>query len=98
MRKDLVVSLTLNTTVVYSKESHSHLGMILDKKMSFANHLREKILTANERSHFFISYLNFYNVLPRQTLMNVYKYFIRPHLDYKNIISDNLYNDTFCKK
>ena len=36
--------LTFNNSIVSSKESHKHLGMILDKKFSFDHHLRGKKL------------------------------------------------------
>ena len=36
--------------------------------------------------------------LPRQSLVTVYKVFIRPHLDYGDIIYDQTYNDSFHQK
>ena len=39
-----------------------------------------------------------YAHLPRKTLINIYKAFVRPHLDYGDIIYDNPGNDTFCHK
>ena len=36
--------------------------------------------------------------LPRQSLVTVYKAFIRPHLHYGNIIYDQTYNDYFHQK
>ena len=35
--------------------------------------------------------------LPRQSLLNIYKSFIRPHLDYGDVIYDQPHNDTFCR-
>ena len=32
------------------------------------------------------------NILPRRSLFTVYKLFIRPHLDYRDIIYDEAYN------
>ena len=39
-----------------------------------------------------------YNVLPRNSLITIYKSFMRPHLDYGAIISDQPENEIFCKK
>ena len=87
--------LTFNNSIVSSKESHKHLGMILDKKLSFDHHLREKIAKANKGIGLI---KRLYNFLPRLTLINIYKCFIRPHLDYGDIIYDKPNNDTFCQK
>ena len=69
--------------------------MILDKKLRFDHHLREKISKANKGIGLI---KRLYNFLPRLTLINIYKCFIRPHLDYGDIIYDNPNNDTFCQK
>ena len=36
--------------------------------------------------------------MPRKTLINIYKAFIRPHLDYSDIIYDDPSNIKFCQK
>ena len=38
------------------------------------------------------------NVLPRLALMTIYKAFVRPHLDYGDVIYDEAYNETFHQK
>ena len=38
------------------------------------------------------------NVLPRSALLTIYKSFIRPHLDYGDIIYDQAYNASFHQK
>ena len=35
---------------------------------------------------------------PRQTLLTIYKAFIRSHLDYGDTIYDQAYNDSFHQK
>jgi len=37
-------------------------------------------------------------ILPRPTLLTIYKSFIRPHLDYGDSIYDQAYNDSFHQK
>ena len=38
------------------------------------------------------------NILPRSALLTIYKSFIRPHLDYGDIIYDQAYNASFHQK
>ena len=36
--------------------------------------------------------------MPRQESLTMYKWFVRPHLDYGNIIYDQYKNERFCQK
>ena len=36
--------------------------------------------------------------MPRQALLTIYKSFVRPHLDYGDIIYDQPKNESFCQK
>ena len=38
------------------------------------------------------------NLLPRQDLVTIYKVFIRPHLDYGNVVYDQAFNNSFQAK
>ena len=38
------------------------------------------------------------NTLPRPSLLTIYKSFIRPHLEYGDITSDQAYNASFQQK
>ena len=69
--------------------------MVLDKKLTFNHHLKEKISKENKGMGLIT---RLYPYLPRKTLVNIYKAFVRPHLDYGDIIYDNQSNDTFCQK
>ena len=58
--------------------------------------MKEKISKANKGIGLITC---LYPYLPRKTLVNnSYKAFVRPHLDYGDIIYDNPNNDTFCHK
>ena len=63
-----------------------HLGLYLDNKLSFEQHLEEKIAKVNKIIGL-ISRLR--SLLPRHSLLTIYKAFARPHLDYGDIIYDN---------
>ena len=38
------------------------------------------------------------NILPREPLLTIYKSFVRPHLDYRDVIYDQHYNNSFHQK
>ena len=38
------------------------------------------------------------NILPRPAIKTIYKAFVRPHLDYGDVIYDKAYNETFHQK
>ena len=40
----------------------------------------------------------FQNLLPRKSLLTIYKSFIRSHLDYGDIIYDQSYNTSFHQR
>ena len=79
---------------------HKHLGFILDSKMSYSKHIDDKIGTANQG----IGVIKrLYNYLPRKALLQIYKSFIRPHLDYCAVIYhkptyDGFYNNYYSER
>ena len=62
-----------------------HLGLFLDEKLSFLEHIDLKIKKATVGVNL-MRKLNL--LLPRSPLLSVYKCFIRPHLDYGDVIYD----------
>ena len=73
-------NLYFNKFVVEKMQTQKHLGVKLDKKLSFKECLKDKVNraigTLKKLSGF----------LPRHLLITLYKSFIRPHLDYSDII------------
>ena len=82
-----------NEAPVAHTTCQKHLGMHLDEKLNFSHHVKEKIAKANKRIGL-IRKLAY--VLPRQSLLTIYKSFVRPHLDYDDIIYDQPNNERFC--
>ena len=74
---------------------HKHLGMYLDEKLNFLQHIKEKTSKAN-RGIGVIRKLR--HILPRHSLITIYKSFVRTHLDYCDIIYDQPNNESFCNK
>ena len=61
------------------------LGLFLDEKLSFLEHIGVKIKKATVGVNL-VRKLNL--LLPRSSLQTVYKRFVRPHLDYGDVIYD----------
>ena len=87
--------LKFNNLPVQNASSQKHLGLVLDEKLNFESHLKEKCAKFNKGIGV-IKKLQ--NTLPRQALLSIYKSFIRPHLDYGDIIYDQPNNESFCQK
>ena len=67
----------------------------LDKKLSFHQHIKEIIAKASKGIGV-IKKLN--NVLPRKVSLTIYKSFVRPHLDYGDILYHQPYNESINSK
>ena len=76
-------SLSFGDDDVVRKSEHKHLGMILDSKLDFQSHIKEAIQKAR-RGIGMIRYLSKY--VSRDVLDQIYKLYVRPHLDYGDII------------
>ena len=72
-----------------------HLGLYLDQKLNFSHHIKEKISKAY-RGNGVIKKNQ--NNLPKQSLLTICKSFIRPHLDYGDVVYDQPHDETFCSK
>ena len=66
-----------------SCETHKHLGVLLDERLAFDCHVEEMILRANKGIGL-ITTLRTY--LPRNSLLTIYKDFLRPNLDFGDVI------------
>ena len=63
--------------------------MLLDSKLNFYEHV-QNILTKVNRSIGMIRKLN--SFLPRSSLLTIYKSFARHHIDYGDVIYDQVSN------
>ena len=76
-------SLFFNGSEVVNKAEYRHLGMILDSKLNFLSHIKEAIVKAR-RGIGIIRFLSKY--VAHDVLDQIYKLYVRPHLDYGDII------------
>ena len=94
-RKINKVYYIFNNFTVQQISSQKHLGIHLDEELTCKHHINEKINKANKGIGI-ICKLN--NILPRSTLLTIYRSFIRPHLDYGDVIYDQPENESFSSK
>ena len=69
-----------------------HFGIHLDKKLNFSHHINKNTAKANKGIGLVCKLAH---VLPRQSLITIYKSFIQPHFDYGDIIYDQPNNESF---
>ena len=84
--------LRYNNSIVSQTPYQKHLGIFLDAQLTFEKHLKV-ITTKVNKTIGLLQKLQ--KTLPRPVLMTIYKAFVRPHLDYGDIIYDEAYNETF---
>ena len=68
-------SVYFNNIPVSSTLVHKHLGMLLDDKLSYEHHLK---FVLNKVKKTIGLLCKFQQILPRQSLITIYKSFIRP--------------------
>ena len=98
LRKNFKIShpsLTFNNIPVAQVCSQKDLGISLDSKLNFDEHLRN---IQSEVNRIIGITRNLQNVLHRSALLTIHKSFARPHLDYGDIIYDKSYNEAFKSK
>ena len=83
-------SLIFNRKCVSRSESHKHLGLMFDHKLNFDIHLKGKFSIINNG----IALLRkLRHSIPRKPLLLICKTFLRPHLDYCDVIYDKPHNE-----
>ena len=80
---------------VSQASSQKYLGLTLDNRLKFDEHLTN---ASNKISKTIGLLRKLQNILPRLALLTIYKCFIRPNLDYGDIIYDQAYNLSFHQK
>ena len=87
--------LVFNNTNVSQSSSQKYLGVILDSNLIFDEHLKTVSLKISKTLGL-LQKLN--NLLPRSALITIYKAYVRPYLDYGDILYDQAYNMSFRHK
>ena len=91
----LIILQCFNNSIFSQSPYQKHLGIFLDAQLTLEEYLKV-ITTKVNKTIGLIRKLQ--NVLPRPALMTICKVFVRPHLDYGDVIYDEAYNETFHQK
>ena len=84
-----------NNLPINRKSTQKHLGLLLEEKLNFSEHINEKLKKITKS----INLLRKLNLaLPRCSLLIIYKSFIKPHLDYGDIVYDQPNNSSSSEK
>ena len=84
-----------NNSIVNVTTIHKHLDVIFDSELSFDKHLKSVLKKISKT----VGLLRkFQGILPRTSLITIYKLFARPHLDYGDIIYDQTFNESFHQR
>ena len=81
--------LRFNNNYVSQESLQTHLGLKLDNRLTFDEHLTNM---SNKITKIIGLLRKLQNILPRPALLTIYKCFIRSNLDYGDIIYVQAYN------
>ena len=87
-------TLSLNDIQVERSTYHKHLAVILDENLNFKENINSAISKVNKVIPV-IKKLRY--TLPRKSLLSICKVFLRPLIDYSDIIYDQPHNESFCE-
>ena len=85
-------NIIFNGNTVQKSANQKHLGLILDEKLNFNDHITSKITTVNKLTS---TLRKPYHYMSHESVITIYKSFIRPHVDYADVIFDKHSNATF---
>ena len=91
LEKDEHPEVSYNNNPIKQMSSIKHLGLVLDEKLNFKSHIQGKISKAMTGVGL-IRKLS--SLLPRSSLLTIYKSFVRPHLDYGDVVFDQPNNQS----
>ena len=85
-RKDTELEVYINESVIENVEKFKYLGVWLDPSLTWSSHI-EKISSAVSKRNGLLRRLR--NILPKKTLILLYKTLIIPQLDYCDTVWGN---------
>lgn len=89
---NLSLGLTFNKSEVGSSCSQKHLSLLLDERLNFNEHIQRNMNKCLKNMGF-IKKLSYH--LPHDALLRIFKSFIRPFMDYGDIIWEKPNTESF---
>ena len=87
-------SITFNNNPLSLCPGQKYLGLVLDSKLTFSEHINHILSKINKSIEL---QRKFQSVLPRSSLLTIYKTFIRNHFDYANVFMNKVTSHCFTK-
>ena len=84
--------LIINNAVIKRVPFRKHLGQIWGSKLDFKEHIDNVLSTADKM----IALLQY--IMPRRSVLRIYKTVVRLHFDYGDSVYDKVLNESFHKK
>ena len=81
--------LMINNVSFKAVPFHKHIGLILDSKLNFSEHV---IIALSKVNKMMALLQKFQNTLPQYSLLTIHKTFERPHLEYGDVVYDKVFN------
>ena len=94
-KKLLHPCLSFNDIPLKDSISQKHLGLTLDVKLNFVKHIKNITQKISKTMGLL---RRFQQILPRSSLLTIYKTFIRSQLDFADVIYDQACNSSFHEK
>ena len=94
-KKLLHPCLSFNDIPLKNSISQKHLGLTLDVKLNFVEHIKNITQKISKTMGLL---RRFQPILPRSSLLTIYKIFIRSQLDFADVIYDQPCNSSFHEK
>ena len=88
-------NIIFNGNMVQKSANQKHHGLILDEKRTFNDHITSKLTTVNKLTS---ALRKLYRYMPCDSLVSIYQSFIKPHLNYANVIFDKPSNANFSNR
>ena len=95
VKKIVHLPIFFNNKAVQQVSSRKHLGFVLETSSKFDEHITT-ITSKVSKSIGLLRKLN--NRLRRSSFFTIFKSFVRPHLDYGDVIFDKHYNNSFQQR
>ena len=88
-------NIIFNGDTVQKSANQKHPGLFSDEKLTSNDHITSKLTTVNKLTS---TLRKLYHYMPRDSPVTIYKSFIRPRLDYADVIFDKPSNATFSNQ
>ena len=88
-------SFHFNENPIHQVQLQKNLGLFLDPKLSFGEYIQ---CILNKTCKIIVLIKKLQPIISRAALLTIYMSFLRPHLDYGDVIYDSAFKESFRNK